>query len=183
MPKRRIQVGQAVRLVNHGPTVLASCLHRDRRDIITLAWCMPVSVDPILIAISVSPKRFSHDLIARSREYVVNVPPSRLLDAVWRCGTVSGRDEDKFETAGLTAVPGHVVAAPLVAECLANIECRVVKTVTVGDHSLFVGEVVSVSVESEAFDTHLRLRGPYHTLHHLGGPQFVTSAGTRLVAG
>ena len=143
---------------------------------------MPVSIEPMLIAIAVSPRRFSHDLIARSREFVVNVPPSRLLPAVWYCGTVSGRDGDKFDGAGLTAAQANVVSAPLVAECLAHIECRLVKTVTVGDHSLFVGEVASVSAESGAFDRHLRLRGRYHTLHHLGGPRFVTSAGTILVA-
>ena len=84
--------------------------------------------------------------------------------------------------AGLTEAPGSVVKAPLVTECFGHAECRVVSAPVTGDHTLFVGEVVAASVESAAFDGHLRLQRPYHTLHHLGGPRFVTSAGTKLVA-
>jgi flavin reductase (DIM6/NTAB) family NADH-FMN oxidoreductase RutF len=135
-----------------------------------------------MIAIAVAPARFSHDLIADSGEFVVNIPGSGLLQAVWFCGTKSGRDCDKFAEAGLTAVPARAVGAPLVAECFGHAECKVIDAPTAGDHTVFMGEVVAVSVESNAFDGHLRLRRPYHTLHHLGGPEFLTSAGTRLRA-
>ncbi|MFH1690144.1 MAG: flavin reductase family protein [Candidatus Eisenbacteria bacterium] len=182
MPKRSLDVRKVTRLVNHGPTVLASSRHAERSNVITLAWAMPVSIDPPMIGIAVAPARFSHDLIARSGEFVVNIPGSNLLQAVWYCGTASGRDGDKFEEAGLTEAPGSVVGAPLVMECFGHAECRVVSAPITGDHTLFVGEVVAASVESSAFDGHLRLRRPYHTLHHLGGSRFVTSAGTRLNA-
>ena len=182
MPKRALDVARMARLVNHGPTILASCRHAGTANVITLAWATPVSSDPPMLAIAVAPGRYSHGLIERSSEFVVNVPHPRLLQAVWFCGTTSGRDEDKFEGAGLTATPARVVGAPLVAECFAHIECRVVEAPTIGDHTLFVGEAVSASVETGAFDGHLRLRGRFHTLHHLGGPRFVTSAGTRLHA-
>lgn len=182
MPKRALDRARMARLINHGPTVLASCQDGERRSIITLAWVTPVSIDPPMLAIAIAPGRYSHDLIARSREYVVNVPPSRLLKAVWHCGTKSGRDGDKFDGAGLTAIPARAVGAPLVKECFAHVECRVVKAPTAGDHTLFIGEAVAASVEQGAFDRHLRLRQPYHTLHHLGGPQFLTSAGNRVTA-
>lgn len=183
MPKRSLDVRRVTRLVNHGPTVLASCRHGGRSNLITLAWATPVSIDPPMVAVAVAPARFSHDLIAGSREFVLNVPGPHLLSAVWHCGTVSGRDEDKFEGAGLTEARAAVVGAPLVAECFAHIECRVVKAPTAGDHTVFVGEAVAASVEEAAFDGHLRLEEPYDTLHHLGGPRFLTSAGTRLMAG
>ena len=182
MPKRALDRARMARLINHGPTVLVSCRDRERRNLITLAWVTPVSIDPPMIVIAVAPGRFSHGLITRSREYAVNVPPSRLLGAVWYCGTRSGRDGDKFDGAGLTAMPARVIGAPLVRECFAHVECRVVKARTVGDHTLFVAEAVAASVEQGAFDRHLRLRKPYHTLHHLGGSQFLTSAGNRLTA-
>ena len=182
MAKRSLDVRRVTRLVNHGPTVLVSCQHAGRSNLITLAWAMPVSIDPPMMAIAVAPARFSHDLIERSGEFVVNVPGSGLLRAVWHCGTKSGRDGDKFMGAGLTEVPGRVVQAPLVAECFGHAECRVVDMPTTGDHTLFVGEVVAASVESSAFDGVLRLRRPYHTLHHLGGSRFLTSAGARLSA-
>jgi flavin reductase (DIM6/NTAB) family NADH-FMN oxidoreductase RutF len=170
------------RLVNHGPTVLASCGRPRDANVITLAWVSPVSIDPPMLAIAVAPARHSHGLISRTREFAVNVPSARMLDAVWYCGTRSGRDVDKFEGAGLTSLPGRVIETPLVGECFGHIECRVVRAVTVGDHTLFVGEAVAVSVEAAAYDGHLRLAGRFHTLHHLGGPRFVTSAGTRMRA-
>ena len=182
MSKRSLDVKRVTRLVNHGPTVLASCRHGGRSNLITLAWITPVSISPPMLAIAVAPGRFSHDLIAHSGEFVVNVPGSNLLKAVWHCGTRSGRDGDKFLGAGLTEAPGRAVAAPLVAECFGHAECRVVDAPRTGDHTLFVGEVVAASVESAAIDQHLVLRSPYHTLHHLGGPNFVTSAGNRLRA-
>jgi flavin reductase (DIM6/NTAB) family NADH-FMN oxidoreductase RutF len=183
MAKRALDVGRIMRLVNHGPTVLVSSHHEGVCNIITLAWTTPVSADPPMLAIAVAPARFSHQLIARSMEFVVNVPGSRLLGAVWYCGTKSGRDGDKFEGARLTRETGAKVAAPLVAECFAHVECRVVDAPTTGDHTLFIGEAVAARVESEAFDGHLRLAGRYHTLHYLGGREFLTSAGTRLTAG
>ena len=182
MRKRSLDVGRVARLINHGPTVLASCRHAGRSNLITLAWATPVSIKPPMVAIAVAPSRFSHDIIARSREFVVNVPGSALLQAVWYCGTVSGRNGDKFEGAGLTELAARMVGAPLVAECFGHIECRVVKATKLGDHTLFAGEAVAVSVDDTAFDGHLKLRRPHHTLHHLGGRHFVTSAGTRLEA-
>jgi flavin reductase (DIM6/NTAB) family NADH-FMN oxidoreductase RutF len=183
MAKTALDVARMTRLVNHGPTVLASSRHEAKCNIITLAWITPVSIDPPMLAIAVAPARFSHDLIVRSGEFVVNVPSPDLLDAVWYCGTKSGRDVDKFEGANLAQEEGAKVAAPLVAECFAHIECRVVDAPTAGDHTLFVGEAVAARVESEAFDEHLILSGAHHTLHHLGGRKFLTSAGARLVAG
>jgi len=182
VPKRPLEVRNVTRLINHGPTVLASCRHDGRSNLITLAWATPVSISPPMIAIAIAPGRFSHDLIERSGEFVVNVPGSSLLQAVWHCGTVSGRDGDKFRSAGLTEEPASVVGAPLVAECFGHAECRVTDAPVAGDHTLFIGEVVAVAVEEGAFDGHLVLRDPYHTLHHLGGRLFVTSGGERLSA-
>lgn len=183
MPKRSVDVRRVARMVNHGPTVLASSRHDDRSNLITLAWTTPVSIDPPMVAIAVAPARFTHDLIARSREFVVNIPGSHLLPAVWFCGTVSGRDQEKFEGAGLTEAPGTIVDSPVVAECFGHIECKVVDSPVAGDHTLFIGEVVSASVEEGALEGHLTLRRPFETLHHLGGPQFLTSSGKVLTAG
>jgi flavin reductase (DIM6/NTAB) family NADH-FMN oxidoreductase RutF len=182
MAKRLLDVKRVTGLVNHGPTVLASCRHAGRSNLITLAWTTPVSANPPMVAIAVAPGRFSHDLIARSGEFVVNVPASGLLPAVWHCGTVSGRAGDKFGSSGLTEAGARLVEAPLVSECFAHIECRVAAAPVLGDHTLFVGEVVAVTAETDAFDGHLKLRRPFHTLHHLGGRDFVTTAGSRLRA-
>jgi flavin reductase (DIM6/NTAB) family NADH-FMN oxidoreductase RutF len=182
MAKRSLDVRKVTSLVNHGPTVLASCRHGGRSNLITLAWTTPVSADPPMVAIAVAPTRYSHGLISGSGEFVINVPSSGMLPAVWHCGTVSGRDGDKFTSSGLSEAAAMEVDVPVIAECFAHIECRVAAAPVLGDHTLFVGEVLAVSAESEALDGRLRLRRPYHTLHHLGGRDFVTTAGSRLRA-
>jgi flavin reductase (DIM6/NTAB) family NADH-FMN oxidoreductase RutF len=182
MAKRPLNVSVVSRLLGHGPTVLVSCGCRAEANIITLAWTTPASIEPPMVAIAVAPQRHSHGLIERSGEFIVNIPGPRLLAAVWYCGTRSGRDGDKFAGAALTAAPAHALATPLVAECFAHIECRVAEAVRAGDHTLFVGEAVAASAEAGAFDGHLVLRGRFHTLHHLGGPRFLTSRGTLLNA-
>lgn len=183
MPKREIDIGKLARLVNHGPTVLVSCAHGGRDNLITLAWCMPVSISPPMIGVAIAPARFSHDLIRDSGEFAVNVPDARLLHAVWLSGTTSGREGDKFRSTGLTRLGASVIGAPLVNECFAHIECRVSDAPVAGDHTLFLGEAVAAAVEDHAFDGRLKLTGDHRTLHHLGGSEFLTSAGEIISAG
>jgi len=183
MPKTALRARDALRLVNHGPVVLVTSREGGRSGIITVAWATPVSAEPAMVAIAISPKRYSHRLIKRSGEFVVNVPGSRLLDAVWKCGTTSSRDTDKFAAAGLSSVPAQAVDAPLIGECLGHIECRVAGSFKAGDHTVFLGRVVAASADPEAFHGHLTLSGTSHTLHHLGGPRFFTSAGRKIEAG
>lgn len=182
MPKRALDITQLARLVNHGPTVIVSCAHEDRDNLITLAWCMPVSICPPMIGVAIAPARFSHDIIRQSGEFAVNIPSAELLGAVWRCGTVSGRDEDKFAGSGLTRFDASVIGAPLVEECFAHIECTVESAPVAGDHTVFMGRAVAAMVEESAFDGRLSLDGAYRTLHHLGGSAFLTSAGERVTA-
>ncbi len=183
MSKMALDVARATRLVNHGPTILASCHYGGASNVVTLAWVTPASVSPPVLAIAVAPERYSHELIRRSGEFVVNVPGVNLLRAVWYCGTHSGRDGDKFAAAALTRGKATSVSAPLVKECFAHAECRVIGAPTVGDHTLFLGEVVAASAELGAFDGWLSLEPPFETLHHLGGTRFTTSGGAKLTAG
>jgi len=183
VPKHTLDTGKLARLVNHGPTVLVSCAHGGRDNLITLAWCMPVSISPPMIGVAIAPARFSHDLIRDSGEFAVNVPAVSLLPAVWLCGTESGRDGDKFERAGLSRRDAHAIGAPLVEECFAHIECRVREAPVAGDHTVFLGEAVAAAVEEDAFDGRLTLTGRFRTLHHLGGNEFLASDGERVTAG
>jgi len=102
-----------------------------------------------LVCIGVSPKRYSHNLIAESGEFVVNVPSIDIEKEMHFCGTKSGRDLDKFKETGLTPVPAKKVKSPLIAECFGHLECKVVQSHTCGDHTLFVGEVLDSSIDEE----------------------------------
>jgi flavin reductase (DIM6/NTAB) family NADH-FMN oxidoreductase RutF len=127
------------------PVVMVSCgEHQNDANIITIAWTGTVNSVPPMVAVGVRPERHSHELIKRTGEFVVNVPDLETIDATEMCGVVSGRDGNKFERAGLTAQKGSVVSAPIIMECPLNIECKVVKTVSLGSHDLFIGEIVAV---------------------------------------
>jgi flavin reductase (DIM6/NTAB) family NADH-FMN oxidoreductase RutF len=111
-------------------------------NILTVSFCMPVSKDPPLAAIAVGKAAYSRKLIEDGREFVINVPTQDLESQAYYCGTRSGRDVDKFKETGLTREPARSVRPPIIAECVAHMECKVVKDVEAGDKILFVGEVV-----------------------------------------
>jgi flavin reductase (DIM6/NTAB) family NADH-FMN oxidoreductase RutF len=175
MQKKLIPLKRANRLINDGCTILVTSRHNDKESIITLAWQSPVSSEPPMVVISVAPSRYSHDLIAKSGEFVINVPPFSLLKETVHCGTVSGREGDKFISASLTREPAQKVAAPLIAECIGHLECRVAQQVTAGDHTLFLGEVQAASAAEGLWDEVWQVdHEAARTIHHLGGSFFCT---------
>ena len=122
-------------------------------NIITLGEVYNLSLRrPTIVGIGIHKARYSHTLISQTREYVVNLPTTGLVEKVDRCGTISGRDVDKFATVGLTPLPASLVQPPLIAECPINVECKVRDIVEVGDHDTFMGEVVAVHADEELLD-------------------------------
>lgn len=117
--------------------------HAGRRSICPLGWTMRASGAPPMIAISVAPTRYTHDLIADAGEFVLAWPGRDLAAATLYCGTHSGRDTDKFAHGGVTPLPARHVGAPLIQECVANLECRVTGRLTTGDHTIFAAEIVA----------------------------------------
>jgi flavin reductase (DIM6/NTAB) family NADH-FMN oxidoreductase RutF len=101
---------------------------QNNANIITLVMFMSISHIPRLICISISPKRYSRDLIVSSGEFVTNVLSIDLEEEMLFCGTKSVRDFDKFAEAKLAPLPAKTVTPPLIKECLGHLECRVVQT-------------------------------------------------------
>ncbi len=132
------------------PPVMVTCQDRaGRANIITLAWVGVVNSEPPMIGIGIRPSRFSHGIIKASRQFVVNVPSEELLKATDFCGVTSGRNVDKFEATGLTAVPAEKLDAPLIQECPVNLECAVRQILNLGSHDLFIGEIVALHVDEK----------------------------------
>ena len=136
------------------PVVLVGCGDKKRwkYNLITVAWCGTVASDPPQLAISVRKERYSFAPIAEMGEFTVNLPDVTMVTALDHCGVVSGRDADKFALHQLTAVPGSRVAAPTVGESPLSMECKVVKTLDLGSHTMFVGEILAVQVSAELID-------------------------------
>lgn len=132
------------------PVVLVSCTNKEKNNIITIAWTGVVCSKPPLISVSIRPSRFSYELISNSGEFVINIPTPEQLEETKLCGKKTGIDTDKWAACSFTPEKGTKVSAPLIKECPINIECKVVKTLSdIGTHTIFIGEVQEVHVDSQ----------------------------------
>lgn len=171
---REVPRDTVYRLLHPRQVVLVTCTDEEGRpNLLTVAWSTPLSFDPPLVGISVGKNRYSHGLISRTGEFAISVPPSSLLREVRECGRLSGRKCDKFREVGLTPQPSRRLRAPVVKEGIAHLECRVVKEVEVGDHTLFVGEVVEAYADEGCFDGEKFDLEKAGLIYHLGGTHFV----------
>jgi flavin reductase (DIM6/NTAB) family NADH-FMN oxidoreductase RutF len=124
------------------PVVLVT-VGGEKDNIITLAMCHVFSFRPPYLGIGVAPKRYSHGLLKKSKDFAVNIPDRSMLRPTEICGSKSGKKVDKFEASGLTREKATKITAPLIAECPVSIECVKVDEVEAGDHTWFVGEIVA----------------------------------------
>lgn len=133
-----------------------------RPDIITLGWTMHASGRPSMAAISIGHGQYSHELIMEEREFVLAYPNARMGEAALYCGTHSGRDVDKFANTDLIPIPAKIVKPPLIQGAAVNMECKVVKTLDTGDHTLFVGEIIAAHEDPDEQEILLNFgaRGP-----------------------
>ena len=135
------------------PVVMVTAQDRNgKQNIIPLAWAGTVNTNPPMVSISIRPERFSYQMIKDSGEFVINLTTKDLAYATDYCGVKSGRDVDKFKKTGLTPVPVEHVKAPAIAESPVNIACRVVESHPLGSHTMFVAEVLGVTVDDAYLD-------------------------------
>ncbi|MFG1206210.1 flavin reductase family protein [Xanthobacter flavus] len=139
---KELPLAEVYKLIEPGPVVLLTTAARGRANVMAMSWHMMVEFTPPLIACIVSSADFSFRALRTTKECVIAIPAVALAEKVVAVGNCSGEEVDKFSTVGLTPVPGALVQAPLVAECFANLECRVVETRLVNRFNLFVLEVV-----------------------------------------
>lgn len=171
--KRILEARDVLRLLVPGPVGLISTIYRDQPNVMAASWMMPLSFDPVLIGVAVHPARLTHEFITKSEYFTVNIPTADLMTPVHIAGTVSGREGDKFAATGLTLADPIAVEAPLVAECVAHIECGIVERKSFGDHDLFVGRALSVQALDEAFDGVWKVEDEAgQLLHHLGADRY-----------
>ena len=178
---RPVDLKHASRLLNHGPTVLITSRdnHIGRRNIMAAAWSMPVEFEPPRLAIVVDKSTWSRELIERSGMFGIVIPGVSATNWTYAVGSISGRDEDKFNCYGIPVINGPVLGLPVVEEkCLAWMECRLLPATSAAEkYDTLFGEVVSASADTRAFVAgRWQFDGDkLNTLHHLGAGTFVTS--------
>ena len=134
------------------PTVLVSCRDGKKDNIITLAWVGTICSKPPMLSISIRPSRYSHKIITKSREFVVNVPKRSQLKQVDFCGTTSGKNIDKWTDCKFTKADSKHVNVPMIEECPVNIECKVTDIINAGAHDVFLSEILLVHQEKNIQD-------------------------------
>jgi flavin reductase (DIM6/NTAB) family NADH-FMN oxidoreductase RutF len=121
-------------------------------NLATIAWGGICCSEPPAVTVSLRKSRHSYQAILDRKSFTINIPSQQFAKEADYAGMASGRNVDKFEAAGLTAVKSDLVDAPYVAEFPLILECRLLQTVEVGVHVQLIGEIVDVKAEEEVLD-------------------------------
>ena len=140
-------------MLNPVPAVMVSVTDKEgKSNIITVAWAGTVCTNPPMVSISVRPSRYSYQILEETGEFVINLTNEPLVKACDYCGVVSGRDVDKFAKTGLTPIPMEHVHAMGIDESPVNMECKITEKRELGSHTMFIAEVVGVTVDDQYMD-------------------------------
>jgi len=159
---KELPLSKAFTLIEPGPVVLVTTNDGRNDNVMTITWTMVLDFSP-QFAICTGPWNHSYGALRDSRQCVLSIPTADLIDTAVGIGTCSGKDTDKFEKFGLTRVKARHVRAPLVRECLANVECRVVDIVD--RHNIVVLEGVAAYFDSA--------RKEQRMIHAVGDGSFI----------
>jgi flavin reductase (DIM6/NTAB) family NADH-FMN oxidoreductase RutF len=170
MRKRKFPLSRVYQLLESGPVVLVTTARQGRANIMPMSWHTMMEFEPPLVGCIVSDRNHSFGILKATRECVINIPTVELAAEVVGCGNTTGKRVDKFARFGLTAVPASRVAPPLVGECYASLECRVVDTRLVAKYGFFVLEVLAAWADSSKQDP--------RTIHHRGKGVFMVAGRT-----
>ncbi len=170
MGKRSLPLSRVYRLLEPGPVVLVTTVQKGRPNIMAMSWHTMMEFEPPLVGCVLSNRNHSFEALEATGECVINIPTKELSTQVVGCGNTSGRRVDKFAAFGLTPAPATRVAPPLIAECYANLECKVADARMVADYCFFVLEVVKAWIDPAKKDP--------RTLHHRGRGMFMVAGRT-----
>jgi flavin reductase (DIM6/NTAB) family NADH-FMN oxidoreductase RutF len=159
---RKMKLSRAFTLIEPGPVVLVTTRDGGKNNVMTISWTMVLDFTPVF-ALTTGGWNYSFAALRKTKECVVAIPTVDMIDRVVGIGTCSGADTDKFAKVGVTAVAGDAVGAPLIAECLANIECKVIDLIP--KHDIVVLEGVAAYIDAT--------RKEKRMLHAVGDGTFV----------
>lgn len=167
---RSLALSKVYQLLEPGPVVLLTTAQNDRANVMTMSWHMMIEFEPPQIACVVSEGDFSFAALKATGECVIAIPAAKLASKVVKIGNCHGDGVDKFKKFKLTPVSARQVEPPLIEECFANLECKVIDSSMVSKYDLFILEVVKAWVDPAQKDP--------KTIHHQGYGKFVVDGGT-----
>jgi flavin reductase (DIM6/NTAB) family NADH-FMN oxidoreductase RutF len=170
MAKKIFPLSKVYRLLEPGPVVMVTTAHKGKANIMTQSWHTMMEFTPPLVGCVISGRNHSFEALTKTKECVISIPSVELAKQVVKVGNCSGSKVDKFKKFKLTPLPASKVAAPLIAECFANLECKVYDTRMVNKYNFFVLEVVKAWIDPAQ-------KKP-RTLHHQGKGVFMVGGDT-----
>ncbi len=170
MRKRSLPLSRVYRLLEPGPVVMVTTARKGRTNIMTMSWHTMIDFEPPIVGCVVSERNHTFGVLKATGECVINIPTVELAPTAVACGNTSGRKVDKFKAFGLTPAAASRVKAPLIDECYANLECRVVDARMTARYNLFILEVLKAWIDPS--------RKAPKTIHHLGRGAFMVAGKT-----
>ena len=167
MAKKSFPLSKVYGLLEPGPVVLVTTASKGRANIMTMSWHTMLEFEPPQIGCVISNRNYSFEILKSTKECVINIPSVELVKQVVGCGNCSGQKVDKFKKFGLTPVAASCVQAPLIDECYANLECKVVDGKMIAKYNLFILEVLKAWTDPAQ-------KNP-RTIHHQGKGTFMVA--------
>ncbi|MFA7368117.1 MAG: flavin reductase family protein [Kiritimatiellales bacterium] len=164
MARRSFPLSKVYGLLEPGPVTLVTTSLAGKPNVMTMSWQTMLDFEPPLLGCVISGS-VSSKALRKTKECVIAIPALEIAEKVVGCGNTSGATTDKFKKFGLTPLPASQVGAPLIKECFANLECRVIDTSMVDKYCLFILEVVKAWIDPS-------VKNP-RTIHHLGRGNFM----------
>ena len=167
MPRKSFPLSEVYRLLEPGPVVMLTTARGGRANVMTQSWHTMIDFEPPIVGCIVSNRGYSFNILKSTRECVISIPTVELARKVVGCGNTSGRSVDKFKKFHLTPAAASCVGAPLIAECYANLECKVIDASMAARYNLFILEVLKAWIDPS--------RKHPRTIHHLGRGYFMVA--------
>src|ERR1022692_1413247 len=167
MKKSSLPLSEVYRLLEPGPVVLVTTARNGKPNVMTMSWHMMVDFEPPIVACVISNRDYTFGIVRETKECAINIPTVELAKKVVGCGNSSGREVDKFKKFRLTPAPAARIGAPLISECYANLECKVIDASMAGKYNLFILEVVKAWID--------RSKKRPRTIHHCGQGVFMVA--------
>ena len=168
--KKAFPLAEVYRLLEPGPVVLVTTARDGRANIMAQSWHTMMEFEPPLVGCVISNRSHTFGILKATKECVINIPTVDLAEKVVGCGNTTGQDTDKFKTFVLTPAAASCVRAPLIAECYANLECKVVDAGMVNKYNFFILEVLKAWIDPS--------RKHPKTIHHRGKGTFMVAGET-----
>lgn len=172
--RKEVPLDTAYRLIGPGPVVLVSSIYNKHVGLTPIAWNMPISDDPPVIALEIWEKHFIYKAILQTGDFVINIPSSDMAEIVRKLGSISGARIDKFKEYGLVKERSEKVKSPRLRSAIGILECKLRKdNHLLKKYNIVIGDVVYAEAERSVFSDRWcpEKTGP-KIIHHLGGKIF-----------